>query len=112
MLVQDFLQNSAERFPDKTALICGSYVSTTLIRSWKKHAPNVTFLNAYGQTECVFITNNPGDEFEKRPESVGRPFMNTRLMIEGPDGEKLPPGEEYFEGRSQYLTICLLQEKS
>ena len=23
MLVQDFLKNSAERFPDKTALVCG-----------------------------------------------------------------------------------------
>ena len=79
--------------PLKTATIFGSYVSPTLMKNWKKHAPEITFVNGYGQSECVLCTSISGTDFEKRPDSVGRPFMSTRLMIEGPDGEKLPTGQ-------------------
>ena len=75
----------------KTAVIFGSYISTTLMENWKRHVPDITFISAYGQTECVFCTSISGKDFAERPSSVGRPFMNTRLMIEGKDGKKLPP---------------------
>ena len=77
----------------KTAVIFGSYISPTLLKNVKKHMPEITFISAYGQTECLMVTIISGPDFEKRPDSVGRPFLSNRLMIEGPDGEKLPPGQ-------------------
>ena len=77
----------------KSAVVFGSYVSPILMRNWKKHAPGITFISAYGQSECVFCTSISGPDFEKHPDSVGLPFLGTRLKIVGPDGETLPPGQ-------------------
>lgn len=76
------------------AIIFGSYVSQSLIKQWIDLNPKMLFMNAYGQTECVNITCNYEAESQFRLESVGRTNLFTRLQIHGPDGEKLPVGQE------------------
>jgi fatty-acyl-CoA synthase len=74
--------------------VFGSYVSPTMMRKWKELAPGIIFNTAYGQTECISITNNSGEEFEKHTDSVGRTMLYAQMQIQGPDGKKLPPGQE------------------
>jgi acyl-CoA synthetase (AMP-forming)/AMP-acid ligase II len=46
----------------------------------------------YGQTECKRVLYLPPHELKKRPGSVGIAIPGTEVWIEGPDGERLPPG--------------------
>lgn len=47
----------------------------------------------YGSTESNSMSVlKPRDQLRK-PGSVGQPFTNVEIMIAGPDGEALPPGE-------------------
>ena len=47
----------------------------------------------YGGTEGGFITLISGEEWLAKPGSVGRPLTVVEVLVLGPDGELLPPGE-------------------
>jgi acyl-CoA synthetase (AMP-forming)/AMP-acid ligase II len=46
----------------------------------------------YGQTECKRVLYLPPHELKKRPGSVGIAIPGTEVWIQGPGGERLPPG--------------------
>ena len=77
----------------RTAMIFGSYVDLSLLKNWKRQAPDIRFISGYGQSECAMCSSISGAELERRPSSVGQPFLSARVMIEGPEGEELPSGQ-------------------
>ena len=54
--------------------------------------PHVSLYSMYGQTECKRVLYLPPGELKKRPGSVGIAIPGTEVWIQGPDGERLPPG--------------------
>ncbi len=54
--------------------------------------PQASLYSMYGQTECKRVLYLPPHELKKRPGSVGIAIPGTEVWIEGPDGERLPPG--------------------
>jgi acyl-CoA synthetase (AMP-forming)/AMP-acid ligase II len=54
--------------------------------------PRVSLYSMYGQTECKRISYLPPQELRNRPGSVGIAIPGTEVWLEGPDGERLPPG--------------------
>lgn len=47
----------------------------------------------YGGTEGGFITLLTADQWRERPTSVGRVLPNIEVLVVGPDGQRLGPGE-------------------
>ncbi len=47
----------------------------------------------YGGTEGGFITVLTAEEWAERPTSVGRPIPTVEVLVVGPDGTRLGPGE-------------------
>jgi long-chain acyl-CoA synthetase len=54
--------------------------------------PHVNLYSMYGQTECKRVLYLPPHELKKRPGSVGIAIPGTEVWIQGPGGERLPPG--------------------
>jgi acyl-CoA synthetase (AMP-forming)/AMP-acid ligase II len=54
--------------------------------------PEASIYSMYGQTECKRVLYLPPKELKKRPGSVGIAIPGTEVWIQGPDGERLPPG--------------------
>jgi long-chain acyl-CoA synthetase len=54
--------------------------------------PQVQLYSMYGQTECKRILYLPPSELHKRPGSVGIAIPGTEVWIQGPGGERQPPG--------------------
>jgi acyl-CoA synthetase (AMP-forming)/AMP-acid ligase II len=54
--------------------------------------PQASIYSMYGQTECKRVLYLPPGELKKRPGSVGIAIPGTEAWIQGPDGERLPPG--------------------
>jgi long-chain acyl-CoA synthetase len=54
--------------------------------------PHVHLYSMYGQTECKRVLYLPPHELKKRPGSVGIAIPGTEVWIQGPGGERLPPG--------------------
>ena len=54
--------------------------------------PQATLYSMYGQTECKRVLYLPPHELKTRPGSVGIPIPGTEVWIQGPGGERLPPG--------------------
>ncbi len=54
--------------------------------------PQASLYSMYGQTECKRILYLPPAELKNRPGSVGIAIPGTEVWIQGPDGERLPPG--------------------
>jgi long-chain acyl-CoA synthetase len=54
--------------------------------------PQASLYSMYGQTECKRVLYLPPDELKNRPGSVGIAIPGTEVWIEGPDGQRLPPG--------------------
>jgi bile acid-coenzyme A ligase len=63
-----------------------------LVRWWIERIGAERFFIAYGASERIGVTMIRGDEWLKRPGSVGR-GMRTDIKILGDDGAELPPGE-------------------
>jgi fatty-acyl-CoA synthase len=72
----------------------GSPAPPALLDQWRKIVPGISFMNCYGQTEMTPLgATISGEEFDKRPDSVGRAMLPVELRIVGPDDEELPLGE-------------------
>jgi long-chain acyl-CoA synthetase len=54
--------------------------------------PQASLYSMYGQTECKRILYLPPQDLKKRPGSVGIAIPGTEVWLQGPDGERLPPG--------------------
>jgi len=54
--------------------------------------PHVQLYSMYGQTECKRVLYLPPHELKNRPGSVGIAIPGTEVWIQGPEGERLPPG--------------------
>jgi len=54
--------------------------------------PRASLYSMYGQTECKRVLYLPPHELKNRPGSVGIAIPGTEVWIQGPDGERLPPG--------------------
>ena len=54
--------------------------------------PQASLYSMYGQTECKRVLYLPPHELKNRPGSVGIAIPGTEVWIQGPDGERLPPG--------------------
>jgi acyl-CoA synthetase (AMP-forming)/AMP-acid ligase II len=54
--------------------------------------PQARLYSMYGQTECKRVLYLPPHELKKRPGSVGIAIPGTEVWIQGPGGERLPPG--------------------
>jgi bile acid-coenzyme A ligase len=63
-----------------------------LVRWWIERLGAEKFFIAYGASERIGVTMIRGDEWLRRPGSVGR-GMRTDIRILGEDGAELPPGE-------------------
>lgn len=62
-------------------------------RWWIERIGAEHVLEVYGGTERIGVTMIDGVEWLQHPGSVGRPIGNQQLIITGPDGQPLPPGE-------------------
>jgi bile acid-coenzyme A ligase len=71
-----------------TAAVCPPDVK----RAWIDLIGPERVYEGYGATEEVGLCAIRGDEWLKRPGSVGRP-VDTEIKIIGPDGRQCPPGE-------------------
>lgn len=67
---------------------CPSDIKRRMIEWW---GPIIT--EYYGGTEGGFITAISSEEWLERPTSVGRPLSVIEVLVVGPDGSQLPPGE-------------------
>jgi len=54
--------------------------------------PKARLYSMYGQTECKRVLYLPPHELKNRPGSVGIAIPGTEVWIQGPEGERLPPG--------------------
>jgi bile acid-coenzyme A ligase len=70
----------------------GAICPPAVKRAWIELVGPLKLYEAFGATEGVGITVIRGDEWLERPGSVGRPMMSD-LLILGPDGESLAPGQ-------------------
>jgi long-chain acyl-CoA synthetase len=67
---------------------CPQSVKQSMIDWW---GPIIT--EYYGGTEGGFISVITAEEWMQRPASVGRPLEVVEIMVVGPGGERLGPGE-------------------
>ncbi len=83
----------------------GSRCAPKLVERAIRAFPNAGFVQAYGLTETASTITVLGPEehrkalggdpaWRARLASVGRPIPGVEIEIRGPDGTKLPPGEE------------------
>ena len=63
------------------------------LMSLRRLAPQATFYNMYGLTECVRVCYLAGEELDRHPASVGRPMPNCEVAIVDDKGNEVPPGE-------------------
>ena len=71
----------------------GSYISPTQLLRVETAFQGAKLLNGYGQTEADAIcVMRPSDPFEKRSQSVGRPFPDKTVAIWSPEEGFLPTG--------------------
>jgi len=54
--------------------------------------PDACLYSMYGQTECKRVLYLPPQELKNRPGSVGIAIPGTEVWIQGPHGERVPPG--------------------
>lgn len=80
----------------KYALAGGGTVTPTQFERLENLFGHTVFLNDYGQTEIGSTLTRiyPGDDNEKRMNSVGRPFQYKRVAIMAPNGHLLPAGSQ------------------
>ena len=74
--------------------VWGAVVPPTLLETWKKIIPGIIYTHGWGQTELNGSgILNIGKEFERNPESIGKPMTGMEVKIFGPDDKELPVGE-------------------
>lgn len=70
----------------------GAKCPASVKRDWIELLGAERVYEIYGSTEATGLTAIRGDEWLAHPGSVGRP-VDSRLLIAGPDGAELGPGE-------------------
>jgi long-chain acyl-CoA synthetase len=68
-------------------------LSVAHIETLQKLCPNAHVYSMYGLTECKRVSYLPPARLADKPTSVGIPMPNLEVMVVGPDGKSLPPGE-------------------
>lgn len=72
----------------------GAHLARSHIQALKAIVPNAAIFPMYGLTECKRVSILTPEEYEERPQSVGRPLDGTRAWVVDESGKALPPGEE------------------
>jgi len=52
-----------------------------------------TLYEVYGQQECGLLTLMPPEDREKKPESIGYPYLGSEIRVVDKNGAPRPPGE-------------------
>ena len=72
----------------------GAPAAPDLVRRLNQTFPNVALSNGYGLTESSSVTSsNAGDDYLRKPTSVGPPVPVCELKVVDEDGRELPLGE-------------------
>lgn len=75
-------------------IVGGEHCTPTALRELRAAFPRAQFVNTYGLTEAGLVTHLPHDEFELKPESVGRVSRGGQAIdIRDVDGWSLAAGE-------------------
>jgi len=77
----------------RTCIVFGAMATPGALDKWKRLVPDVGFMNYYGQTEMSPLgTALAPEDFDVRPDSIGRANMPLNLKVFDPDDRELPPG--------------------
>ena len=77
----------------KTVAYGGAPAPPELVRRIKQHFPGGSPSNGYGLTETSSVTTmNTGDDYVRKPESVGPPVPVCEVRVVSPDGDDVPAG--------------------
>ncbi len=72
----------------------GAPAAPDLVRRLNQTFPNVALSNGYGLTESSSVTSsNAGDDYLRKPTSVGPPVPVCEVKVVDDDGRELPLGE-------------------
>jgi long-chain acyl-CoA synthetase len=72
----------------------GAPAPPELVKRIREHFPTVSPGNGYGMTETSSLAvGNGGEDYLRKPESVGRPSPVNDIMIADESGEEVPAGE-------------------
>jgi long-chain acyl-CoA synthetase len=72
----------------------GAPAPPELVKRIKEHFPTVSPGNGYGMTETSSLAvGNGGEDYIRKPESVGRPAPVNDIMIADESGNEVPTGE-------------------
>lgn len=71
----------------------GSPMPRSLLAELRRLMPQAAFTENYGQSETGPMTMKRHWEYDRHPDSVGRPSFNVETTVFGPDGKEMPPGE-------------------
>ena len=71
----------------------GDHLPQSYIASLRELFPQARIHPMYGLTECKRVSILLPEEFEARPESVGRPLDGTQVFAIDEEGRRLPAGE-------------------
>jgi long-chain acyl-CoA synthetase len=72
----------------------GAPAPPELLRKIREHFPAGSASNGYGLTETSSVTSlNSGEDYFRKPDSVGPPVPVVEVRIVGPEGEDVPLGE-------------------
>lgn len=81
------------RFPDLRRAICaGEKLHPETKRQVARVCPNAELYEYYGASELGYVTVLRPGEHEARPDSVGRPFVGSRVAVLDEAGRAVPPG--------------------
>ncbi len=72
----------------------GAPAPPELLRKIRQHFPSGSASNGYGLTETSSVTSmNSGEDYVRKPDSVGLPVPVCDVRVVGPDEEDVPVGE-------------------
>ncbi len=78
----------------KLCIMFGALCPPAVLERWRAKLPTARFMNYYGQTEMSPLGACLQDEdFQARPDSIGRSHVPLELKVFGPDEKELPRGE-------------------
>ena len=74
--------------------VFGATLPDEIFRIWKSKAPDMIFMNNYGQTEMTpSCTTIFGKDYDENPDSVGRAMQAVEVKIFDDDDNEVPFGE-------------------
>lgn len=72
----------------------GAHLSASVIDDLRAIWPDCSVFPMFGQTECKRVSILLPDEYDRKPQSVGRPLPDTECLIVDESGTPLPSGEQ------------------